>query len=132
VAVVLFDGVCNLCNGIVRFVIERDPHARFQFAALSSDAGARALAAASAPQVLPDSLVVIEDDGRVFMRSDAVLRVGRRLRFPWPLAAYAAAVVPRVIRDWIYDQVARRRYQWFGRREACMAPAPRLRDRFLS
>lgn len=130
-AVVLFDGICNLCNGLVQFVIERDPQGRFQFAPLSSEAAARALAGASAPEERPDSLVVIED-GRVYTRSDALLRVGRRLRFPWPIAAYAASVVPRVIRDRVYDRVARRRYAWFGKREACMAPAPRLRDRFLT
>ncbi len=127
-AVLLFDGVCNLCNGFVQFVIQRDPAGRFQFAALQSDAARGLLRAA--PQPLPDSLVLVEN-GRVFMRSTAALRVARGLRFPWPLA-YAFVAVPRPLRDWVYGIVARHRYRWFGRRDVCMVPTPELRARFLS
>jgi predicted DCC family thiol-disulfide oxidoreductase YuxK len=127
-AVVLFDGVCNLCNGLVRFVVKRDPDGRFKFAALSSDAAARALSRFDTGP-LPDSLVLIED-GNVFTRSDAALRIARRLGFPWQLA-YALVVVPKFLRDWVYDLVARHRYRWFGRREACVVPTPTIRDRFL-
>jgi predicted DCC family thiol-disulfide oxidoreductase YuxK len=125
--VLLFDGVCTLCNGFVRFVIERDPAGRFQFAPLQSDAARRLLGAV--PQPLPDSLVLAEN-GRLFMRSTAALRVARGLRFPWPLA-YVLVAVPRPVRDWVYDAVARNRYRWFGRRESCMVPTPELRARFL-
>ena len=123
----LFDGVCTLCNGFVRFVIDRDPAGRFQFAPLQSDAARRVLG--SAPQPLPDSLVLVEN-GRLFMRSSAALRVARGLRFPWPLA-YVFVAVPRPVRDWMYDAVARNRYRWFGRRDVCMVPTPELRARFL-
>jgi predicted DCC family thiol-disulfide oxidoreductase YuxK len=125
--VLLFDGVCTLCNGFVRFVIERDPAGRFRFAPLQSDAAGRLLG--NAPQPRPDSLVLVED-GRVFTRSTAALRVARGLRFPWPLA-YVFVAVPRPLRDWVYDAVARNRYRWFGRREVCMVPPPELRSRFL-
>lgn len=124
----LFDGVCTLCNGFVRFVIERDPAGRFQFAPLQSDAARRLLGAA--PQPLPDSLVLVED-GRLFTRSTAALRVARGLRFAWPLA-YLLVAVPRPMRDWVYDVVARNRYRWFGRRDVCMVPTPELQSRFLN
>ncbi|HEV2984313.1 MAG TPA: thiol-disulfide oxidoreductase DCC family protein [Vicinamibacterales bacterium] len=127
-AVLLFDGVCTLCNGFVQFVIQRDPAGRFQFATLQSDAARRLLQAA--PQPLPDTLVLVEN-GRVFLRSTAALRVARGLKFPWPLA-FVLVVVPRPLRDWVYDILARNRYRWFGRRDVCMVPTPELRARFLS
>jgi predicted DCC family thiol-disulfide oxidoreductase YuxK len=130
VATVLFDGVCNLCNASVRFVIARDPSARFRFAALQSPAAAVLLRDASVPVPLPDSVVLIED-GRAYVKSDAALRIARRLRFPWPIA-YGFVVVPRFIRDRIYDVIAAHRYRWFGRRDVCMVPTPDLVRRFLS
>jgi predicted DCC family thiol-disulfide oxidoreductase YuxK len=133
--VVLFDGVCNLCNSSVLFIIKRDRRGRFRFAALQSDAGA-SLLASSAPAgpagpalPLPDSIVLVED-GCVLTQSTAALRIARRLRFPWPLL-YALAIVPRPIRDLIYAWIARNRYRWFGRRDRCMVPTPELRARFL-
>jgi predicted DCC family thiol-disulfide oxidoreductase YuxK len=113
--VVLFDGVCNLCNGLVQFIIRRDPHARFRFAPMTSFAA--------------DTIVLVED-GRRYERSAAVLRIARQLRAPWPLL-FAFIVVPRPLRDWAYDAMARRRYRWFGRRETCMVPTPELRARFV-
>lgn len=127
--VILFDGVCNLCAGVVRFVSRRDPHARFRFASLQSDAARALLASAGAPSPLPDSIVLL-DDGRVFVESDAALRIARALRFPWPLLA-AFLVLPRFVRDPLYRFVARRRYRWFGRTDSCMVPTPDLRARFL-
>ena len=128
--VILFDGVCNLCNGFVQFVIARDPAGRFSFGALQSAAAQRLLAAMPAPAApLPDSVILVED-GRLWMRSDAALLVARRLTFPWALA-YAFIVVPRPLRDWVYDWVARNRYRWFGKRDVCMVPTPALRSRFL-
>ena len=129
-AVILFDGVCNLCNGFVQFVIARDPSARFRFAPLQSAAAAGILREAGVTAPLPDSVVLVED-GRVYVRSDAALRIARGLRFPWPLA-YACRLVPRFIRDRLYDAVAARRYRWFGRRDVCMMPTPERRARFLT
>jgi predicted DCC family thiol-disulfide oxidoreductase YuxK len=126
---ILFDGVCNLCNGFVQFVIERDPDNRFQFGALQSAAARRVLEEHDAPRPFPDSVVLVEE-GRVLTGSTAALRIVRRLRFPWPLAA-ALLAIPRPVRDWIYAIVARRRYLWFGKREHCMVPTPALRSRFI-
>jgi predicted DCC family thiol-disulfide oxidoreductase YuxK len=131
--VVLFDGVCNLCTGSVLFIIRRDPRGVFRFAALQSPAAAALLKDApvrSGP--LPDSIVLVEGDGaaRVSTQSTAALRIARRLRFPWPVL-YALIVIPRPIRDWVYDFIAARRYRWFGKRDSCMMPTPELRARFL-
>lgn len=125
---ILFDGVCNLCNGFVQFVIARDPARRFRFASLQSEAGRRSLEAAGAGHSA--ETVVLVEDGRAFTRSTAALRIARRLRFPWPLA-FALIVMPRPLRDQVYDWVARNRYRWFGKRDVCMVPTPELRDRFL-
>jgi predicted DCC family thiol-disulfide oxidoreductase YuxK len=132
--VVLFDGVCNLCSATVQFVIKRDPRARFRFGALQSPEGAALLTRAMGRTLTaadpPDSLLLIEDD-RLYARSSAVLRIVRKLRFPWPLL-YACAIVPRAIRDSVYDLIARRRYRWFGRQGVCMVPTAELRSRFIS
>jgi predicted DCC family thiol-disulfide oxidoreductase YuxK len=128
-ATILFDGVCNLCNGFVRFVIARDPAAHFRFAALSSPSAERALREAGVTPPIPDTIVLL-DDGVAYFRSDAPLRIARRLRFPWPLA-YGLVIVPRFIRDRAYDFIAARRYRWFGRRDVCMVPTPELKNRFL-
>ena len=125
----MFDGVCNLCNGLVQFVIEHDPDGRFQFAALQSAAAGRVLSGHPPLRPIPDSVVLVEE-GRVFTGSTAALRIVRGLRLPWPLAA-ALLAIPRPLRDWIYAFVARRRYHWFGKREHCMVPTPALRSRFL-
>ena len=128
-ATILFDGVCNLCSGFVRFVVARDPHARFRFAALSSTAAQSLLRECGVTAPIPDTMVLVEN-GKVYFRSDAPLRIARGLTLPWPLAS-AFLVVPRFIRDTVYDFVAARRYRWFGRRQVCMVPTPELRGRFL-
>lgn len=128
-SVILFDGICHLCNGFVDFVIARDPAAHFRFASLQSAAARRVLSDVNAEHPLPDSFVLVED-GRLFMRSDAALRIARRLGVPWSLA-YGLTVLPRPLRDWAYDIVARNRYHWFGKRETCRVPTPGLRRRFL-
>jgi predicted DCC family thiol-disulfide oxidoreductase YuxK len=128
-AVILFDGVCNLCNGFVQFVIARDPARRFQFASLQSDAAQRRLEGADIAADVPDSIVLLEE-GRLFTRSTAALRIARRLRFPWSLA-FALIAIPRPVRDGVYNLVARNRYRWFGTRETCMIPTPELEERFL-
>jgi len=127
--VILFDGVCNLCNAAVRWVIARDPHARFRFASLQSQAGRGALAASNAPSDLPDSIVLIAD-GRVLVRSEAAIAIAARLGVPWSFAR-VAGILPRGVRDGLYAWVARNRYRWFGRQNSCMLPTPELRTRFL-
>jgi predicted DCC family thiol-disulfide oxidoreductase YuxK len=128
--VILFDGLCNLCAGTVRFVLERDRAGAFDFASLQSEAARGVLAKAGRdPAGLPDSVIVVDEDG-VHLRSEAALRIAGRLRQPWPLLA-ALRIVPRSLRDAVYDFVARRRYGWFGRRDSCLVPTPALRARFL-
>ena len=129
---ILFDGVCNLCNSAVQRVIERDEGERFDFATLQSDAAHRelqSLLGAEEIEALPDSIVLIDSDG-VHTRSAAALRIARTLGFPFALISLSV-VVPRPIRDAIYDWIARNRYRWFGRQDRCMTPAPDLTARFL-
>lgn len=128
-ALILFDGVCNLCNGFVQFVIARDPAARFQFGTLQSAAARRVLERHDAPAPLPDSIVLVED-GRLYTGSTAALRIARRLTFPWPAASVLLAV-PRPLRDSVYAAIATRRYRWFGQRDRCMVPTAALRARFV-
>jgi len=134
-AIILFDGVCNLCNGFVNFVIDRDPSGVFRFAALQSNAGQRlvreqgAVPETGGEAALLQSVMLIEN-GQVYRRSTAALRIARRLTSPWPLL-YAFVVVPEPIRDAVYDWVAAHRYDWFGTRDQCRVPTPALKDRFL-
>ena len=129
---VLFDGVCNLCNSSVQWIIERDKERRFDFASLQSDAARRELdkvLGAEEIDALPDSIVLVDSDG-VHTRSAAALRIARGLGSPYPLLALGF-VLPRLIRDAVYDMVARNRYRWFGRRDTCMTPTPGVAERFL-
>jgi predicted DCC family thiol-disulfide oxidoreductase YuxK len=133
-AIILFDGVCNLCHGVVQFIIRHDAAGRFRFAALQSPAGQALLAAhghaALAALLDPDSVVLLAN-GRVYTHSAAVLRIAQLLGGGWQLAA-AGWLLPRPWRDGLYRFVARRRYRWFGRQEACWLPTPALRARFLT
>ena len=129
-ALVLFDGVCHVCNGTVSFVLKRDPEGRFAFAPLQSELGRGVLRHFGLPEDRLETMVLVEGDECV-LRSTAVLRIARGLRTPWSLL-YALVVVPRVLRDWGYGVLAARRYRWFGKRHACAVPAPQHRDRFLT
>jgi len=127
--VVLFDGLCNLCEGSVLFIIKRDPSAVFRFASLQSKFGQGLLERFQLPKDDFDTMVLVEGE-RVFKRSTAALRVAKRLRFPWPLF-YAFILVPPFLRNFFYRIIARNRYRWFGKKEACLIPTPALRARFL-
>jgi predicted DCC family thiol-disulfide oxidoreductase YuxK len=129
--VVLFDGVCNLCDAAVTFLIDRDPEGRLRFASLQSAAGRRVLAEAGMrPEEGDPRSIVFVEKGRPYAQSTALLRIVRHLRAPWPLLA-VLAVLPRPVRDALYRFGAARRYRWFGRMEACRVPTPELRERFL-
>jgi predicted DCC family thiol-disulfide oxidoreductase YuxK len=130
--VVLFDGVCNLCNRWVNFLIDRDARGTLRFASLQSEAGRRLLESAGAEHdPLSLDTVIVIDGGQAYERSTAVLRAARYLRWPWRWAS-ALLAVPRPVRDWVYRWVAAHRYSWFGRSESCRVPTPELRARFLS
>lgn len=126
--VLLFDGVCNLCNGLVRFLVRRDPAGRIRYASLQSEAGQALLARAGLPED-PDTVVLVEGD-RAYTKSAAVVRVAELLGWPYRLLR-VARLLPRRLRDAGYDVVAANRYDWFGRRERCMVPDDDVRDRFL-
>lgn len=128
-AILLFDGVCSLCNGFVNFVIDRDPEGYFKLGALQSDAARPYLDTFEQDLQGLDTMVLIED-GKLYTRSSAALRVLRRLNMPWSLL-YGFILVPKGLRDWIYEVVASHRYEWFGQRDQCRRPTPELRQRFL-
>ena len=128
-AVVLFDGVCNLCNGLVNFLVDHDQEAYFKLAALQSDEGKALLEKYGLSSEALDSLILIEE-GQVYQRSSAALRIARRFGRAWTLL-YALILVPPPVRDRIYDWVAENRYSWFGRRDQCRRPTPELEERFL-
>ncbi|MUV38332.1 Alpha-N-acetylgalactosaminidase [Lentibacillus sp. JNUCC-1] len=126
--IVLFDGVCHFCDASVQFIIKRDPHRHFKFASLQSEVGERLLLEYGVPQDT-DSFVLI-DQGRAFIQSTAALKMCRYLRFPWKIF-YAFLLVPRPIRDFFYNVVAKNRYRWFGKKEACTLPTVEDKERFL-
>ncbi|MFC0213355.1 thiol-disulfide oxidoreductase DCC family protein [Paenibacillus chartarius] len=128
-AIVLFDGECVMCSFIVRFVYARDPQARLRFAPLQSDAGQMLLQRHGLSTDRFDTFVLVEGD-RCYTKSTAALRLARRLRGLWPLCC-AFVVVPRPLRDAVYGFVAKNRYRWFGRSDACMMPTPELKRRFV-
>lgn len=126
---ILFDGVCNLCSFWVGFILRRDAGKRFRFASLQSATGQRALGQAGLPGGELNTMVYVEG-GRRYLRSTAVLRIARAMRGLWPLL-YPLIVIPAPIRDLLYRVIARNRYRWFGKRDACWVPAVEVRDRFL-
>lgn len=128
-AVILFDGVCNLCNASVAFIIKNDPEGIFHFAPLQSDFPKEILQLHSIERKVIDSIVLIED-GNIYCKSTAVLKISRKLRGIWPVF-YVFIVVPKPIRDLLYDLVARYRYSIFGKRESCMLPDENNKSRFL-
>ena len=127
--IVLYDGWCNLCDSSVAFILRRDRHARFRFAALQSPAGTALLGGCATDELLDETMVLVYG-GRCRTRSEALLTILRLLPPPWPWLM-AFAVVPRGARDWAYDLVARNRSKVFGRPETCMTSLGGYRDRFL-
>ena len=127
--VLLFDGVCTLCDRTVQFVLDHDRNGRIQFASIQSEAGRVLMSQCGLQSGSVDSVVFVEGD-RCHLRSDAALRVARHLAPPWRWLS-ALRVVPRPLRDKVYDWVAHNRYRWFGTRPACRVPTPETRARFL-
>lgn len=130
-SLILFDGVCNLCSASVNFIINRDPHERFEFAPLQSPLGQKTLAEHGLSESSNLSTMVLIEDDRCFTRSSAAPRVARHLKFPWPML-YITILIPRFLRDAFYNWIARNRYRWFGKRDACRMPTPELASRFRS
>ncbi len=127
--VLLFDGVCNMCNASVQWILQRDHRGIFRFAALQSEAGQQLLLRHKLDSKRFDTVVLVLGE-RIFLRSDAPLEIVRQIGGWWGLL-YFFKIVPRPLRDALYNFVARNRYRWFGRREACMLPRPEWATRFL-
>ncbi|HEX5024842.1 MAG TPA: thiol-disulfide oxidoreductase DCC family protein [Agriterribacter sp.] len=127
--VILFDGVCNLCNGSVQFIIRKDTKSRFYFSSLQGRTGQELLQQFHLPATDFNSFVLVEGD-KVYTESTAVLRVFKLLGGAWSVL-FAGIIIPRFIRDAMYRLIAKNRYKWFGKREHCMLPTPALKKRFL-
>jgi len=127
--VILFDGVCNLCNSSVQFIIKRDPRSIFRFASIQSEAGRELLSANGEDPDTLDSVILVKDN-RVYKRSAAALEIARKLSGGWPLF-YVFRIIPSAVLDIFYNIIARNRYSWFGRKDQCMIPDPKLSLRFL-
>jgi predicted DCC family thiol-disulfide oxidoreductase YuxK len=128
--VIYFDGVCNLCSGAVQFLLKHDKKNVFRFASLQGEAGQNMLAANRFPTDQFKSFI-LEENGRIFTRSEAALRTSRLLGGGWPLL-YGFMIVPAFIRNAIYDLISNNRYKWFGKKETCWLPRPEWADRFLN
>ncbi len=129
-AIVLFDGVCNFCNGSVNFVIERDKENYFKFAPLQSEIGQRLLDKHGINKAETDSVILIDNE-RVYTHSTAALKIAQKLDGAWSFF-YTFIIIPKPIRDFFYKLFARYRYKLFGKQETCMMPTPEIRQRFLS
>lgn len=127
--IILIDGQCNLCHGIARFVIQRDPHHHCKFASIQSEAGQNLMAAGGLDGNALNSFVMIEK-GKYYTKSTGALKLARKLSGLWPLA-YGFIVVPKFLRNCVYDYIASRRYRWFGYNESCLIPSAENRKRFL-
>lgn len=129
--IILFDGVCNLCNGSVNFVLDRDKKRIFKFGALQSEIGKELLRKYNVEHSIGYDSVVLIKHPKVYKKSGAALEVARHLGGLWP-ALYVFKIIPSVIRDFIYDLIAKNRYRLFGKSEACRLPEPGIKERFLN
>lgn len=127
--VILFDGICNLCNSSVQFVLKRDKKQKFRYASLQSEFGKKIIEQFSLKEKNIDSIVLIEQN-RAWVKSSAVLRISKQLGGGYPLF-YVFIIIPKFLRDAVYDFIARNRYRWFGKRESCILPSPETKTLFL-
>lgn len=128
--IIFYDGECGLCDRAVQFILPRDKQGFFRFAAIQSSAGTRLLSEHGMDPTVLDTFVLLEQ-GKIYVRSEAALRVARRLNGGWPLA-YGLVLVPKGLRDQVYRFIAQRRRRWFGGPESCRLPDAASRGRFLN
>jgi predicted DCC family thiol-disulfide oxidoreductase YuxK len=128
--IVLFDGVCNLCNGAVQFIVKRDPAGVIRFASLQSSYARQRLQELGLD---PDRLfsIIVISEGKARIQSDAVFEIARYLGAPWKYLR-VFRIIPRPVRDGVYTFIANNRYRWFGKQDQCMVPTPALKARFVA
>ncbi len=127
--IILFDGVCNLCNSSVVFIIKRDKKDIFRFAAIQSEEGEKLIQKHHIDTSKTDSIILVEGD-TYSVKSTAALKIARNLKAGYPLL-YGFMILPAFFRNWVYDIIAKNRYRWFGKKDSCMIPTPELRSKFL-
>ena len=128
-SIILFDGICNLCNSSVTYILRFDKRKKFRFASMQSDAGQKLISNFETVTELPESILLIEKQ-KVYSESTAALKIAKQLQFPISLL-YAFILIPKFLRDPVYRWVARNRYRWFGKKESCMLPTEEMKERFL-
>ena len=128
--IILFDGVCNLCNSRIQFVIKHDQDDIFRYAPLQSEIGKKLTSERGIDTQTTDSIILIEPGLAYYIKSDAILEIGRYLK-GYRTLSKVLKWFPSTIRDIVYDVVARNRYRWYGKKEACMIPTPELKAKFL-
>lgn len=128
--IILFDGVCNLCNNSVQFVIKRDKKNIFRYAALQSEVGQKLTKERGIDTSTVDSIILIEPGVAYYTKSTAALEIGKTFGGGYKVLGLFQWI-PETLRNWVYDFVARNRYKWFGKREECMVPTPELKAKFL-
>tara|TARA_R110000850_G_scaffold268138_1_gene399432 strand:- start:32400 stop:32804 length:405 start_codon:yes stop_codon:yes gene_type:complete len=127
--IILFDGVCNLCNNSVVFIIKRDKKDVFRFAAIQSDEGEKLIQKYNIDTSKTDSIILIEEN-KFSVKSTAALKIAKHLKGGYPLL-YGFIILPAFFRNWVYDIIAKNRYKWFGKKDNCMIPTPELKSKFL-
>ena len=127
--IIIFDGICNLCNASIQFIIKYDKNDRFRFLTLQSARAKKMINDLDKNGMNTDTVVLIQDNN-IFIKSDAVLRISKFLGFPWKFF-YFLKFIPKFVRDEIYEIIAQNRYQWFGKRSECMVPNDKIRSKFL-
>lgn len=127
---ILFDGVCNLCNDSVQYVIKHDKSNIFMFTALQSDVGKQVIEKYNIDTLETDSILLYNPEKGIDYKSTAALKIAAKLGFPRSLMG-VFFVIPPFIRNWVYDYIAKNRYKWYGKKEACMIPTPELKSKFL-
>lgn len=127
---ILFDGVCNLCNNTVQFIIKHDKKNIFMFAALQSDIGKRIIKTHQIDTSKLDSILLYANEKGITHKSTAALKIALHLGFPISIISMFF-IIPTSIRNWVYDYIAKNRYKWYGKKDACMIPTPELRSKFI-
>lgn len=128
--ILFFDGICNLCNSSVQFIIKKDKKNQFKFASLQSNLGQNFLMERNLPLNKLDSLILYEPETAYYTKSTAVLKIAAILGFPYNLL-YIFMIFPKFLRDPVYSFIAKNRYRWFGKKDSCMIPSPELKEKFL-